>query len=65
MDAARKLAHDLNNVAFVISGYAQRLEETIAKTDPLQEDVQAILDEIPRLADIAERIRALGEKSSL
>jgi PleD family two-component response regulator len=44
----------------VISGYAQRLEEELDKADPLQQDVQAILAEIPRLAAVAERMRSLG-----
>ena len=65
MDSLRKLAHDLNNVTFVIYGYAQRLEEAIAKTDPLQEDVQAILDEIPRLTAVVDRIRGLGDPADL
>jgi CheY-like chemotaxis protein len=60
---ARRLAHDLNNIAFVISGYAQRLEETIDKTDPRREDVDAILAATPRLADVAEGIRKLGAAS--
>ena len=59
MDSPRRLAHDLNNIAFVISGYAQRLEEELPKGDPLQEDVQAILNEIPRLTAVVERIRSL------
>ena len=46
MDAARRLAHDLNNIAFVVYGYAQRLEEAIDVSDPRREDVQAILDEL-------------------
>jgi CheY-like chemotaxis protein len=57
---ARRLAHDLNNIAFVISGYAQRLEESIPESDPRREDVNAILTAAPRLVDIVSRIRALG-----
>jgi len=64
MSAARKIAHDLNNITFVIYGYAQRIEEGLAKTDPLQEDVQAILNEIPRLTAVVDRIRELDETSS-
>jgi nitrogen-specific signal transduction histidine kinase len=64
MSAPRKIAHDLNNISFVIYGYAQRLEEAIAKTDPLREDVQAILNEIPRLTAVVDRIRELDERSS-
>jgi CheY-like chemotaxis protein len=58
---ARRLAHDLNNISFVISGYAQRLEETIDTSDPRREDVDAILAAVPRLAEVVERIRTLGE----
>lgn len=61
MDSARRLAHDLNNIAFVISGYAQRIEEELPKTHPLQEDLQAILNEIPRLTAVSDAIRSLGE----
>jgi len=61
--AARRLAHDLNNVAFVISGYAQRLEESIPESDPRREDVKAILQAAPRLVEIVSRIRALGSDS--
>ena len=57
--AARRLAHDLNNIAFVISGYAQRLEETVEASDPRREDVNAILAAVPRLSDIVERIRKM------
>ena len=64
MDSARRLAHDLNNIAFVISGYAQQIEEALPKTNPLQEDVQAILAEIPRLAAVVDRIRGLDESES-
>jgi nitrogen-specific signal transduction histidine kinase len=64
MSAARKIAHDLNNIAFVIYGYAQRIEEGLSKTDPLQEDVRTILNEIPRLTAVVDRIRALDETSS-
>jgi len=59
MDSARRIAHDLNNIAFVISGYAQQIEETLASTDPMQRDVQAILAEIPRLTAVVDRIRSL------
>jgi len=59
MDSARRLAHDLNNIAFVISGYAQRLEETIEKHDPRYKALEAILGEVPRLSSIVERIRCL------
>ena len=57
---ARRLAHDLNNISFVISGYAQRLEETIDTSDPRREDVNAILAAVPRLAEVVTRIKALG-----
>jgi len=60
MDSPRRIAHDLNNIAFVVSGYAQRLEEALDKADPLQEDVQQILAEIPRLTAVVDRIRELG-----
>ena len=59
MDSPRRIAHDLNNVAFVISGYAQRIEETLPRENELQEDVQQILSEIPRLTAIVDRIRSL------
>lgn len=57
---SRRLAHDLNNIAFVISGYAQRLEETIDPTDPRREDVDQILAAVPRLAEAIERVKKLG-----
>jgi len=60
---SRRLAHDLNNIAFVISGYAQRLEETIDKDDPRREDVDAILAALPRLTDIVTQIRGMGSVS--
>jgi CheY-like chemotaxis protein len=59
MDSPRRIAHDLNNVAFVISGYAQQIEESLAKDHNLQDDVQQILAEIPRLTAIVDRIRSL------
>jgi CheY-like chemotaxis protein len=59
----RRLAHDLNNIAFVISGYAQRLEETIERNDPRREDVDAILAAVPRLAEVVERIKSMGTPS--
>src|SRR5262245_25186132 len=61
---ARRLAHDLNNIAFVISGYAQRLEETIDRNDPRREDVDAIVAAVPRLAEVVERIRKMGTTSA-
>lgn len=64
MDSARRLAHDLNNIAFVISGYAQRIEEELSKDHPLQHDVRAILGEIPRLTAVVDRIRSLGGEPS-
>jgi CheY-like chemotaxis protein len=60
---ARRLAHDLNNIAFVIAGYAQRLEESVDKTDPRREDVDQILAAVPRLADVVERIKKIGASS--
>lgn len=59
MDSPRRIAHDLNNVAFVISGYAQQLEEALGPHHELQSDVQQILAEIPRLTAIVDRIRSL------
>ncbi len=56
---ARRLAHDLNNISFVIGGYAQRLEETIDKDDPRREDVDQILAAVPRLAEVVERVRKM------
>jgi CheY-like chemotaxis protein len=61
---ARQLAHDLNNIAFVICGYAQRLEESIPESDPRREDVNAILTAAPRLVEIVSRIRALGSSAA-
>lgn len=59
MESPRRIAHDLNNVAFVISGYAQQIEESLGQDHDLQPDVQQILAEIPRLTAIVERIRSL------
>src|ERR1043166_7209875 len=59
MDGPRRIAHDLNNVAFVISGYAQQIEESLGPDHDLQDDVQQILAEIPRLTAIVDRIRSL------
>jgi CheY-like chemotaxis protein len=59
MDGPRRIAHDLNNVAFVISGYAQQIEESLGPDHDLQADVQQILAEIPRLTAIVDRIRNL------
>jgi len=61
MESARQIAHDLNNIAFVISGYAQQIEEALPKNDPLLGDVQYILAEIPRLTAVVDRIRSLDE----
>lgn len=61
---ARRIAHDLNNIAFVIAGYAQRLEETVDESDPRREDVDQILAAVPRLAEVVERIRTMGETSA-
>ena len=47
----------MNNIAFVISGYAQQIEEALPNTDPMHRDVQAILAEIPRLTAVVDRIR--------
>jgi CheY-like chemotaxis protein len=60
---SRRLAHDLNNIAFVIAGYAQRLEESVDPSDPRREDVDQILAAVPRLADVVERIRKIGASS--
>jgi CheY-like chemotaxis protein len=65
MDSARRIAHDLNNIAFVISGYTQQIEETLASTDPMQRDVQAILAEIPRLTAVVDRIRNLDPSADV
>ena len=61
----RRLAHDLNNIAVVIAGYAQRLAETVDRTDPRREDVDAILAAVPRLAEVVERIRTMGMTSEV
>jgi CheY-like chemotaxis protein len=58
---ARRVAHDLNNISFVIYGYAQRLEESIDPADPRREDVDAILAAVPRLADVVDRVRKMDE----
>ena len=64
MDSPRRIAHDLNNVAFVISGYAQQIEESLPKDHELQADVQQVLAEIPRLTAIVERIRSLDPEAA-
>jgi len=64
MDSPRRIAHDLNNVAFVISGYAQQIEEALEKDHDLQGDVQQILAEIPRLTAIVDRIRSLDPEEA-
>ena len=64
MDSPRRIAHDLNNVAFVISGYAQQIEESLPKEHELQADVQQILAEIPRLTAIVERIRSFDPEAA-
>jgi CheY-like chemotaxis protein len=63
MDSPRRIAHDLNNVAFVISGYAQQIEEALPKNDPLLDDVRQILAEVTRLTAVVDRIRDLDESS--
>ena len=46
----RRIAHDLNNIAFVISGYAQRIEETLPKDRPAAgRRASRFCSEIPRL----------------
>ena len=62
---ARRIAHDLNNISFVIYGYAQRLEESIERTDARREDVDAILAAVPRLAEVVARVRKLGEPAAV
>jgi len=64
MDSPRRLAHDLNNITFVVYGYAQRLEEALDKSNPLWEDVQAILAEVPRLTAMVDRIRDLAPEEA-
>jgi CheY-like chemotaxis protein len=58
---ARRIAHDLNNISFVVYGYAQRLEESIDRDDPRRDDVDQILATVPRLAEVVDRVRKLIE----
>jgi CheY-like chemotaxis protein len=60
---ARRLAHDLNNIAFIIGGYAQRLGETIDTSDPRREDVDHILAAVAKLTDSVDSVRQLGAAS--
>jgi CheY-like chemotaxis protein len=47
----------------LVMGNTQRLDETIDRSDPRREDLDAIVTAVPRLAEVVERMRKMGTTS--
>jgi len=51
-----RLAHDLNNMLMIVTGYAEELTHSIPKTSPLQADVQEILTGTGRITALTHQL---------
>ena len=59
------VAHDFNNMLSVINGYAEMALGRTRPEDPLQADLQAILDAGRRAADITRQLLAFARKQTI
>ena len=51
-----RLAHDLNNMLMIVTGYAEELTHSIPRTSPLQADVQEILTGTSRITALTHQL---------
>lgn len=54
------IAHDLNNVLTVISGYAELLREDLSDNQPLRESSEKILSAVLRARSLTEKLLVSG-----
>jgi two-component system, cell cycle sensor histidine kinase and response regulator CckA len=56
------IAHDINNMLMVISGYSQMLTESLNQDEALQGDVEQILKAADRGADLTKQLLAFSRR---
>ncbi|MGA1867615.1 MAG: two-component system sensor histidine kinase NtrB [bacterium] len=62
---ARCMAHDFNNLLTTILGYSELMLNTVAKDDPMHEDIEEIRQAGKRAAYITEQFLNFGAKQKL
>ncbi len=56
------IAHDFNNILSAITGYGYLLQTKLDRNDPLQEDVEQILESANRAADVTRSLLVFSRK---
>jgi PAS domain S-box-containing protein len=59
------VAHDFNNVLSIIIGYCGLMQRSIKKADPLQEDLDQVLEAAERAASLTRQLLAFSRRQFL
>ena len=59
------IAHDLNNILTVITGYAEFLKDSLWDSTEAREDAQAILDSVDRAKDLIHKLLTFSRRQVL
>jgi two-component system cell cycle sensor histidine kinase/response regulator CckA len=62
---AARLAHDLNNLLMIVTGYGEELLAGIPESSPLRADVREIVAATGRLSDLAGHLLAFTRRQAL
>ncbi len=59
---ASRMAHDLNNMLMILTGYGEELLNTIPEGSPMRPDVQEILNATERMSGLASQLLTFARK---
>ncbi len=59
---AARMAHDLNNMLMILTGYSEELLNTIPAGTPMRSDVQEILNATERISGLASQLLTFSRK---
>ena len=59
------IAHDFNNILSAIVGYAYLLQSRMAGDDPLNDDIEQILDSAQKAAEVTHSLLAFSKKQNI
>ena len=59
---ASRMAHDLNNMLMILTGYGEELLNTIPAASPMRSDIQEILNATERISGLASQLLSFTRK---
>ena len=59
---ASRMAHDLNNMLMILTGYGEELLNTVPAASPMRSDIQEILNATERISGLASQLLSFTRK---